>query len=323
MLKAWFSEEKRDFPWRKDPTPYRVWISEVMLQQTQAAVVVGYFERWMQKFPTIHDLAKAPLSEVMKAWEGLGYYSRARNLHEAARMVVDKFGGSLPSCPEELGKIKGFGPYTVGAVLSFAFHQRAVAIDGNVRRVVSRFFATDKEISSLTEKLLPENEPWVAMEALIELGATVCQKKPQCFKCPLREECLAYARGETHLFPAPKKREKTILIAREVAVITAGDEVLVRQEKLGKVMGGLYEFPYVEKGKSFAFDLKLTFCGKLPIVKHGFTRYRATLYPTLWKAEEKREIEGYAWVSWEKIAYLPFSSGHKRILDENLTHRKL
>lgn len=324
-LKEWFSEEKRELPWRDNPTPYRVWISEVMLQQTQAAVVVGYFERWMQKFPAMQDLARAPLPEVMKAWEGLGYYSRARNLHEAAQVMVEKFKGEIPAERKELEKIKGFGPYTVGAILSFAFHQRAAAVDGNVRRVISRLYATDEDISSLTEKFLPEKEPWVAMEALIELGATVCQRKPSCSKCPLNAQCLAYARGETGRYPASKKREKTIYLEREVAIITTGVQVLVRQEGLGKVMGGLYEFPYVEKGESLPFDLKLKLITSLSVVKHGFTRYVATLYPSIWEAG-KKDVPGYQWIEWEKVAHLPFSSGHRRILkliDENFTHRKL
>lgn len=323
-LKEWFLEEKRDFPWRENPTPYRVWISEVMLQQTQAAVVIPYFERWMQKFPNIHSLARAPLEEVMKAWEGLGYYSRARNLHAAAQTIVEKFAGEIPAEREKLEKLKGFGPYTVGAVLSFAFHQRAAAIDGNVKRVIARLFADSGDVAARTEAFLPEQEAWIVMEALIELGATVCQKKPKCPMCPLKDGCLAFVRGETDLYPPKVKRAKTVFLERDVAVIIADGKVLIRQEKEGKVMAGLYEFPYVEKGQALPFKLILEFVSSLPIVKHGFTRFSATLYPTLWRAK-KIPVPGWQWVEWEKIARLPFSSGHRRILKlmyENIAHRE-
>jgi A/G-specific adenine glycosylase len=323
-LKEWFLEEKRALPWRENPTPYRVWISEVMLQQTQASVVVGYFERWMQKFPTVHDLAKSSLAEVMKAWEGLGYYSRARYLHEAAVTIVKEFGGEIPSRREDLERLKGFGPYTIGAVLSFAFHQKAAAVDGNVKRVISRLFTIEEGIEEKVEKFLPDEEPWVIMEALIELGAMVCQKRPKCQECPLQDQCLAFQKGVVEHFPVKNRKIKILELKREVAIIMHGSELLIRQEKVGKVMGGLYEFPYLEEGETWDFALKMNFCHELPLVKHSFTRYRATLYPKVWKALEKEGVKGYEWVSWEKIASLPFSSGHRRILKqlqhENLTY---
>ena len=319
-LKKWFLEQKRDLPWRRDPSPYRVWVSEVMLQQTQVAVVVPYFERWMQKFPTIETLANAPLEEVMKAWEGLGYYSRARNLHAGAKKVVRDFGGELPPEREKLNQIKGFGLYTIGAVLSFAFHQKAAAVDGNVIRVISRFLGLHIDVSKkvpfekATFSLLPEKEPWVVMEALIELGARVCQKKPKCTLCPLQNECLAFSRGIISLLPLKKKKEETIFLFREVAVILHAHQVLVRQEEVGKVMGGLYEFPYIEKGGNWDLNLVVEEQQLLPIVKHGFTKYRATLYPMLWKVKTPNPVSGFDWVSWDKVKTLPFSSGHRRIL---------
>ena len=155
-----------------------------MLQQTQVAVVIPYFLHWMQRFPTIHHLAKASLDEVVKAWEGLGYYSRVRHLHEAAKYLVEHFNGQLPSEEEDLKKIKGLGPYTIGAILSFAFHQKKAAVDGNVIRVLTRYFGLEEDISKvatvnklrqLAQELLPDEEPWIVNEALIELGATLCQ----------------------------------------------------------------------------------------------------------------------------------------------------
>lgn len=319
-LKIWFLEEKRDLPWRRNPSPYRVWVSEVMLQQTQVAVVIPYFERWMQKFPTIEVLAQASLEEVIKCWEGLGYYARARHLHEGAKIVVRDFGGNLPSEREKLMRIKGFGPYTVGAVLSFAFHQKAAAVDGNVVRVISRFFALNDDASKkrpfeeATLSVLPSEEPWIVMEGLIELGAQICQKKPKCSSCPLQNQCLGFSRGIAHLLPVKKKKEGSIALVREVAVITDGNHLLVRQEKIGNVMGGLYEFPYIEKGKEWDFNFMFEEGQSLPTVKHSFTKYRVTLYPILWKVKNVYPIPGFKWVRWDEVAALPFSSGHRRIL---------
>lgn len=181
-LHQWFREMNRPFPWRENPNPYRVWISEVMLQQTRASVVIPYFERWMELFPGPHVLARAPLEEVIKAWEGLGYYGRARHLHEGARQIVHQFNGLLPSKREQLEKIKGLGPYMVNAILSFAFHQRAAAVDGNVSRVLARHFmieddiarhATKKRIQAFADEVLDIKKPWITAEALIELGATL------------------------------------------------------------------------------------------------------------------------------------------------------
>jgi A/G-specific adenine glycosylase len=325
QLKEWFLEHRRDLPWRVSKTPYRVWISEVMLQQTQVAVVIPYFNSWMQKFPTVAALAAAPLEEVIKAWEGLGYYSRARNLHKAAQIVMKNFQGELPKTPEELDQLPGFGPYTIGAVLSFAFEQKAAAVDGNVVRVLSRFFASDKDCAQrkhyekLALSLLREDEPWVTMEGLIELGAKVCQRKPNCPECPLMEGCQAYRQGRTEDFPIKRKRPKVICLERQVAIIRWRDEILVKQEKEGKVMAGLYEFPYVLLNEKFDLDLSLKKLTELPLVKHGFTRYNVTLYPCLYESAEKKILDGFEWKKWQELIRLPFSSGHRRILDLLLT----
>ncbi|MBS0615187.1 MAG: A/G-specific adenine glycosylase [Verrucomicrobia bacterium] len=313
-LKNWFLQEKRDFPWRNNPTPYEVWISEVMLQQTQASVVVGYFHRWMKKFPTLSALARASQDEVMKAWEGLGYYSRARNLHAAAQLMQ----GKVPTERTQLEQLPGFGPYTVGAVLSFAHHQKAAAVDANVKRVISRLYASEEDITGKTESLLPEKQPWVVMEALIELGALVCQKKPRCHECPLQKECRAFKQGITDLFPSKKKMAPITKLERRVAVIGSRGAYLVRQEEVGKVMGGLFLFPYVEKKDDWDFPLEMKFITHLPPIEHGFTRYRAILFPEVWQAKNQQEVEGHRWVSKLEIKDLPFASGHRQILQKVL-----
>lgn len=344
-LKHWFIEEKRDFPWRKNKAPYAVWVSEVMLQQTRAAVVVPYFERWMQRFPNISILARASVEEVIKLWEGLGYYSRARSLHVGAKYLVKHHGGNLPSDAKLLEKVKGLGPYTIGAIRSFAFHEKAAAIDGNVIRVISRLFCIEEEVeSSLTQKeirknveqLLPDTEPWVIMEALIELGASVCLRKPTCEKCPMQEDCLGYRLGKTEELPRRKKRVEMIDLQRSVSVIYHQRDFLVQKQKGKKVMADLYEFPYFETQSSIGveeseqiesfYPAKLTFSKKLKEVKHSFTRYKAHLFPTLWKAMEKKEVAGFEWIFGPSLILLPFSSGHRRILMQileehaNLTH---
>jgi len=321
-LKKWFYLSRRPLPWRENPSPYEVWISEVMLQQTQVSVVIPYFKRWMTLFPSISTLASAPIEEVIKVWEGLGYYSRARNLHAGAQYLTKYHGGELPNSPEALKKVKGLGPYTIGAILSFAFKGKVPAIDGNVLRVLSRFFAIEEAIDQtktqtmireLCETLLPEDEPWIVMEGLIELGALVCQKKAKCELCPLNVSCLGKSKAD--LLPIKKKREKTTHLYRDIAIVRCGNDLLLRKGKKGKIMADLWEFPYVERGMNIeeVLGIPLTLKGKLDRVIHTFTRYKAFLHPYLYQAA-KEEIEGYQWVSLSDCQNLPFSSGHRKIL---------
>lgn len=338
-LKEWFTAEKRVLPWRENPSPYKVWISEIMLQQTRAAVVVPYFERWLKRFPTVQALAQAPFEELLKLWEGLGYYSRVRHIHQAAHYLVKRHDGKVPSSAEELAKVKGIGPYTRGAILSFAFHKKAAAVDGNVLRVMARYFAVEEEIgrakkrvAELVETILPEKEPWVVMEALIELGAQICQKNPQCDSCPLQRSCLAHLHRKTHLLPKRKKLPQITALHRSVLIIRCGKEVLVGRVAAKKVMADLYEFPYLERTGTASLksqikrELKLhaQFSKQLSPVAHSFTRFRATLYPSLWHVEKKLPAANFAWMPLAELSKFPFSSGHKRIiqelLHENIAH---
>lgn len=328
-LHDWFLENRREFPWRVDPTPYKVWISEVMLQQTRASVVIPYFEKWMRLFPDVASLAEAPLEKVIKTWEGLGYYSRARNLHQGAKEILERFGGEIPSRKEELETIRGLGPYTVGAILSFGFKKRAAAVDGNVTRVLARFFsieenvckqAVKRKIFEGAESVLDQEAPWVTAEALIELGATICTPKPRCEICPLEKRCLGKERAE--LLPIKNEEKKTTLLKRIVIWLEAGGKVLVKKGEKGKVMADLYEFPYFEveeiwpeKKVREAFGMEVKRIEKLPRVAHTFTRYKAELYPFRLYAEREKKVDGYEWVERERLRELPFSSGHRRILE--------
>lgn len=337
-LKKWFVSEQRDFPWRHRRDPYSVWVSEMMLQQTQAAVVISYFERWMQRFPTIDDLAKASLDGVIKVWEGLGYYSRARYLHAGAQYLIAEHQGNFPEQPEAMQKIKGLGPYTMGAIRSFAFHHKIPAVDGNVLRVLTRYYmiesdiskpATLKEIHALAVQLLPDEEPWVINEALIELGATMCMRKPNCSQCPLRATCRAYAHGRAEELPYKSKKIQIKPLYRAVAVVRHQNHWLIQRGSAGKIMHDLHEFPYFETEESGMaqevlqrclkerFDLKVHYESSLPEIKHSFTRYRVRLSPMQFVCEGKSlplAPSDYQWVTLPEMVKLAFSSGHRRIL---------
>lgn len=334
LLKKWFLEQKRDLPWRDSPTPYAVWVSEVMLQQTQVSVVIPYFLRWMELFPTIKDLANATQEQVIKAWEGLGYYSRARNLHQGAQYILEHHQGELPQSEAALAQIKGLGPYTIGAIRSFAFHQKAPAVDGNVVRVLSRYLDIRDDISKsktwerLRQEalaLLPEEESWLVNEALIELGATVCQKKPRCSHCPLKRSCKAYQIGNT--LELPFKSAKTVYqkLERTVIVLQSGEHFLVRKSADGEIMKDLHQFAYFEEvidDKNIKKKIKQDWqiepkkIDLLQEVTHSFTKYRVKLRPYLCQFDQQTFIEGFEWKSRDELKEVAFSSGHRRIWEQ-------
>ncbi|MBX7251062.1 MAG: A/G-specific adenine glycosylase, partial [Candidatus Promineofilum sp.] len=204
-LLSWWDANRADLPWRRTQDPYAIWIAEVMLQQTQIAAVVPYYERWLARFPTVAALAAAPLDDVLKQWEGLGYYSRARHLHAAAQRIVADHGGRLPDTLEELLRLPGVGRYTAGAVASIAYGVRAPVLDGNVIRVLSRLFDVAEDVTrpetrarlwALAEALVPAERPGDYNQALMELGQVICvPQRPRCLLCPLRDDCLARQRG--------------------------------------------------------------------------------------------------------------------------------
>ncbi len=330
-LTLWFSKNARNFPWREEKTPYKVWVSEVMLQQTVAKVVIPYFERWMEMFPDINVLASAPLEKVIKVWEGLGFYSRARRLHSAAKQIVNLYEGRIPTEKHELEKIQGLGPYTVGAILSFAYQKRALAIDGNVIRVISRLYGisddvtkakTKRQIAEHVESMLPVKKPYIVMEALIELGALICRPKPDCKNCPLKLCCKALAEGDVEKYPIKPKREKIIDLKRDVLILECNGCFLVRKEEdQRKVMAGLYEFPYFDE---FEMSLKKQVLSKFqtPPKKlkegaklfHSFTKYKAQLKPSHYICFDKPQILNYQWIEKKHLEKFSFSSGHKKIL---------
>lgn len=339
-LKQWFARAQRELPWRVERSPYSVWVSEMMLQQTQVAVVIPYFQRWMERFPTIASLAEAHLDEVIKMWEGLGYYSRARYLHQGAVTIMKDYDGVFPHDPKELSKLKGIGVYTVGAICSLAFHQKIPAVDGNVLRVLSRYFLIEEDIAkpvtqtvirNLALSLLPDEEPWIVNEALIELGATICSRKPSCKECPLKKSCLGYLHNKAHLLPNKSNKVKMESLYRVVLVIRCGDYFLLRRGQAGEIMSDLHEFPFVESSlegvetreleKRIGEDFlcKAAWKSDLPHVTHSFTRYRVLLMPKMFNTKQMGKVEHpYQWVSLKQMEGLAFSSGHRRLLQSLL-----
>ncbi len=301
-LLAWYDEQARPLPWRLTRDPYAIWVSEIMLQQTQVATVIPYFERWMTLFPTVEALADAPQEAVLKAWEGLGYYSRARNLHRAAQQVVATRGGRLPESAEELLQLPGIGRYTAGAIASIAFGKRAAALDGNLKRVLARLTALALPINSregeaqlweLAEALLPAERAGDWNQALMDLGATVCLAgTPRCLLCPLRGGCEAQRRGLQHEIPHKLSRKARPHYTVTAGVIwdRAGERLLIAQRPQDKMLGGLWEFPggKCEADESLAaclqrelreeLGIEVEVGAPVTIVEHGYTHFSITLH---------------------------------------------
>ncbi len=255
-LLAWFDREKRDMPWRRTRDSYAVWLSEMMLQQTQVATVIPYYQRFTERFPTVNDLAAANLDDVLQLWAGLGYYARARNMHRAARLVVSTFGGEFPATIEELRTLPGVGEYSAGAIASIAFDLRTPVVDGNVVRVISRLFGiTDNprtgegrgKMRQLAEKLLPRKRCGDFNQALMELGATVCRPNDaaQCTVCPIRKHCTAHVCNTVASLPTRTQRVATTPETHVVAAIERDDRWLFRRRNKKGLWGGLWEMPSV------------------------------------------------------------------------------
>ncbi|MEK3911610.1 A/G-specific adenine glycosylase [Paenibacillus sp. FSL H7-0331] len=259
-LLAWYLRHRRDLPWRRSRNPYYIWISEVMLQQTRVDTVIPYFHRFIERFPTVEALAEAPEEDVLKLWEGLGYYSRARNLQGAVREVHERYGGIVPDNKEEISSLRGVGPYTSGAILSIAYNKPEPAVDGNVMRVLSRYFLIEEDImkpstrgimEKLAKVLIPEGAAGDFNQALMELGAMVCKpRSPNCLTCPVMEHCSAREAGMEEQLPI-KKKAKPPRPEQRVAALIAGSgdhqgKVLIRQRPQEGLLARMWELPHTE-----------------------------------------------------------------------------
>lgn len=316
-LLAWYDAHRRDLPWRASVDPYRVWVSEVMLQQTRVEAVVPYFARWLERFPTLDSLAQAPLDDVLKQWQGLGYYSRARNLHRAAREVADRFGGRVPDNVEQFRALPGVGRYTAGAVQSIAFGHAEPVVDGNVRRVFARWTdqssPTDAALWRLAEALVPGERPGDLNQALMELGAVICTpRNPRCGACPVREHCRAHAAGTQAERPLPKRARPLPHEDVAVAVIERAGRWLLTRRPVDVRLGGLWEFPGTVRRRGEPTAAAARRAGReaagLPVlpgaelgrVEHGFTHLRVTYHPVRCTAPagdaQALGCDAFAWV---------------------------
>jgi len=274
-------------PWRETSDPYAIWVSEVMLQQTRVDTVVPYWERWLERFPTVAALADAELDDVLRHWEGLGYYSRARNLHSAARMVRERFDGAVPAEPEALRELPGVGEYTAGAVASIAFGVATPAVDGNVRRVLSRLHdlatPTPRTLRERAAALVPADRPGDFNQALMELGATLCSpRSPACGECPVARWCLARRRGTQELRPLPTRR-KPIPEERVRSLVRVRDDgaLLLARRPMDGLLGGLWEFPEASASGGAAAGGTDPGGTELEPVVHTFSHKRVTYEPVL------------------------------------------
>lgn len=307
-LEKWFARHQRPLPWRADYEPYRVWVSEVMLQQTRMEVVLPYFERFLQRFPTIEALASATDHDVTAAWSGLGYYRRARMLRDGAAHVVEQFHGVLPRTVEELLTIPGIGRYTAGAIASVAFNRRAPIVDGNVTRVVARLFGSDGETWERAEALVQAcTKPRDFNQGLMELGALVCTpRNPSCLICPLREQCVARLTGRVDELPAPKPKKETRELHIPLYLIRdAAGRVLMRRES-GPLMHAMYHLPHGDSSLLEESPLDLTRRALLGVVRHTITTRRIEF--SIYDAELRGDVHGYEWIDVQELGSVPHPS---------------
>ena len=339
-LLDWFEQHQRRLPWRDDSRPYYVWLSEVMLQQTQVDTVIPYFERFVRAFPDIPTLAAADQQAVLKLWEGLGYYSRARNLHKTAQLLAAQHGGKLPEDPEALRRLPGFGPYTTAAVGSIAFGHPLPVVDGNVLRVFCRFWGIDTDVRQprLRSELQARLAPFIAAappsafnQAMMEVGALVCRPQaPRCEACPLQAECAAFHTGRTAELPVKSARKPVPHVRVVVGIVWKGDTFLLARRRQDQMLGGLWVFPggRLKPGEAPADTLRreirqdtglrvrvgFPYCR----VEHGYTHFTITLtaYRCEWRRGAAKALAGdeVRWVRLQDVGAYPLPKANHKVL---------
>lgn len=335
-LIKWYHKNKRDLPWRKDRDPYKIWVSEIMLQQTKVDTVIPYFERFMEKFPTSKDLAEADEQEVLKEWEGLGYYSRARNLQHAVREVVTSYGGEVPANPADLDKLKGVGPYTKGAILSIAFNKPEPAVDGNVMRVFSRICKieedisrprTKKKVEALVQEVMSKDDPSSFNQAIMELGALVCTpKSPMCLFCPVQEHCQAFAEGVQHELPKKSKGKKPKQVPYLALLIkNKNDQYIIEKRPETGLLASLWQFPmvlaneigmdHIENWFQAEYGIAINLGAKKGKIKHVFSHIIWQL--EIYEANTKQECTDdprLKFVQLDEIKTFPIPVPHQKAM---------
>jgi len=345
-LLDWFFRTQRKLPWRQTYEPYHVWLSEIMLQQTQMDRGVAYFNRWIARFPDLQSVAAASEQEILKYWEGLGYYARARNLHRAAKVMAEEQGGQVPCDYGRLLALPGIGPYTAAAIASIACNQDIPVVDANVARIIARLYDLDepvrksrcrKRIEGLVADLLPSGRARAFNQAMMDLGGIICTpRNPSCGRCPLAEGCLARRRGTVADRPVIEGRRETILIEMATAILCDEGKVFIQQRLADDIWGGLWEFPggRLEEGEA-AEDavvreyleetgLHVAVDGHITTVIHFYTRYKVVLHCFFCRlADGARRVrleaaQQHRWVFPEELQEYAFPAGHRKLL-EHLT----
>lgn len=332
-LMAWFKKHGRDLPWRRTADPYQIWISEIMLQQTTVAAVIPYFERFLTECPTVADLAAAPEMKILRLWEGLGYYSRARNLHRAAKVIVEQHSGKFPDHLEGLIALPGIGRYTAGAIASFAFDLRAPIVEANTLRLYCRLLGYDgdprsiagqKILWSFAESILPNRNPGKMNQALMELGGAICTPRdPRCDQCPVAEWCQAYRKGTQDVIPKAKSRVAITAITEASIAVRSGARYLLRRRSASERWAGLWDFIRFEiDHDSSTLDysvlvsrvqeltgLTISLGPQIAEFQHGVTRYKITLKCLVGKKDrgQLRKDDEWKWVSPDQFDHFPLS----------------
>lgn len=329
-------------PWRDCNDPYKIWISEIMLQQTRVDQAIPYFHRFMERFPTVYDLAEADQQQVLKIWEGLGYYSRARNLHHASKMVVDEFDGEIPDNEKEIKQLKGIGPYTASAVLSIAYAKPHAVVDGNVLRVLSRYLGIENDIRSsqtkstiqdAADELIDKNRPGDFNQAVMELGATICTpSSPKCDQCPISADCIAFSTLKTDTIPYKSPAKKRPHHHIGVGIIKVDDEVLIALRPEDAMLGGLWEFPGGKQKENE--DIKKTVVRELkeeldvdvaiskPLMKldHAYSHFKITLHAYLCELKngkpKPKTSQKIQWVPIRELDQYPFPKANRKLTEK-------
>jgi A/G-specific adenine glycosylase len=333
----WYSRNARVLPWRNHPDPYAIWVSEIMLQQTQVSAVIPYFERWMNCYTDICTLSQATEGEVLSLWEGLGYYARARNLHKAARLVVEEYNGSIPTTVGELKKLPGVGRYTAAAIASMAFGADEATLDGNIKRVLSRVFKITEPVNTPTgEKILweivsdhlPSGRAGEYNQALMDIGATIClPKKPDCLGCPLKNICKAQKKGLQGKLPVVKKKTKIPTIIKSAAVVIKRRKVLLLKRQSRGLLGGMWEFPSVEvknnPEKELASRIKSLYELNIPVeshlltIKHVYSHFKLTEHVFLCTLKSEGKLpRGFKWITLFELKKYPMGKVDRQIANK-------
>lgn len=331
-LLAWYKKQARELPWRETNDPYRVWVSEIMLQQTRVEAVIPYFNRFMDNFHDIEDLASAPEAQVLKLWEGLGYYSRARNLKKAAKIICEEYQGTFPKKYQDILKLPGIGKYTAGAISSIAFGQPCSAVDGNVLRVITRLEENEndngdekfkKQIGERLEEIYPQKKCSEFTQSLMELGAVICipNGEPKCRECPLRQGCGAYLNNTWQKYPMKQKKIKRKKIDKTVLILDTEEKIAVRKRGQQGLLAGLWELPNIDR-KMDETEIKKWLKGigiqeqkieKYKNTKHIFTHLEWNMY--CYRVICKEEKGEFEWVSKNELeAMIPLPTAFRKCL---------